>query len=669
MQLKSFSVEGYKIFKDKFTIDFLDGKDGSQFTILTGKNNSGKSTLLEAINKFFEKNSAGNKMPGECFNKNSANQKIVMEAELIIQSNSELNDIIKDFSTFEDFANGSINLKGSILLVKKEYTIDNVPKLTDTRFKAKWPDVKPCYWHDIDGIVKKTLEKFEEGSNIKVSSVKALIEKNAPYYIYPQMDLDEIKNLITKIYSDALNENEELESVLTQINEDVNEKINSLKEGKHREFQGIAEGISEELKRLFNKDFQVEFSGFEDLEIDLKTLQNKSHTTLKINSGESQGMELSEQGTGVQRTTLVYTIQKMIDKGLGNLGNKLLMIDEPEAFLHPEAVRALSKSLYDIGGKMPIIITTHSPILINLENDHTRINIFKVNNNGSQELFRSSKSSFSEEDIENIKILNYVDSYVNEFFFSDKIIIVEGDTEAMVLNYIKRHYDVNFHVIRARGKSTIVTMMKVLNQFKMRYYVLFDLDNDDTKELSNLKSEQTKSLNIFSEKGNVSEGLGASIFATNHTFEKVFYGEIVDNREKTQRIFEILSTTEVDANRVQKDILTSFNSIFDLEIREFSGDRNSEILEIDSESIIKEQFFEKIKEKTSEMANAKVESGEFCNMFIDKDREHKEHLCEIIRDYESKIRNYNDLLSLEAEISQYDLGSKVKKFMMKLYNY
>jgi len=30
-----------------------------------------------------------------------------------------------------------------------------------------------------------------------------------------------------------------------------------------------------------------------------------------------------------------------------------------------------------------------------------------------------------------MKILNYVDSYVNEFFFSDKNIIVEGFTEKL----------------------------------------------------------------------------------------------------------------------------------------------------------------------------------------------------------------------------------------------
>nr|WP_255357541.1 AAA family ATPase [Fictibacillus sp. FJAT-27399] len=32
---------------------------------------------------------------------------------------------------------------------------------------------------------------------------------------------------------------------------------------------------------------------------------------------------------------------------MGESDNKLLLIDEPEAFLHPEAVRALSRSLYE----------------------------------------------------------------------------------------------------------------------------------------------------------------------------------------------------------------------------------------------------------------------------------------------------------------------------------
>lgn len=151
-------------------------------------------------------------------------------------------------------------------------------------------------------------------------------------------------------------------------------------------------------------------------------------------------MLLSEQGTGVQRMSLIYTIQNIINQKIGNLGNRMLLIDEPEAFLHPEATRQLSSSLYDIGNVMPIIITTHSPVLINLENDHTVIDIFKIDKNKSDAitLFTSQESTFEADDTENMKILNYVDSYVNEFFFSDKNIIVEGFTEKLVLQYIQK---------------------------------------------------------------------------------------------------------------------------------------------------------------------------------------------------------------------------------------
>ncbi|MNC82442.1 hypothetical protein D3C75_1359590 [compost metagenome] len=55
--------------------------------------------------------------------------------------------------------------------------------------------------------------------------------------------------------------------------------------------------------------------------------------------------------------SLIYLIQNMIEKKLlGENDNKLLLIDEPEAFLHPEAVRALSRSLYEIGNSMPLMI-------------------------------------------------------------------------------------------------------------------------------------------------------------------------------------------------------------------------------------------------------------------------------------------------------------------------
>ncbi len=57
------------------------------------------------------------------------------------------------------------------------------------------------------------------------------------------------------------------------------------------------------------------------------------------------------------------------------------------------------------------------------------LKVLRIGSDEAIELFQSSNSVFDENDIANMKILNYVDSYINEFFFANNIIIVEGDTE------------------------------------------------------------------------------------------------------------------------------------------------------------------------------------------------------------------------------------------------
>lgn len=301
-------------------------------------------------------------------------------------------------------------------------------------------------------------------------------------------------------------------------------------------------------------------------------------------------MLLAEQGTGVQRMSLIYTIHNIINQKIGNLGNRMLLIDEPEAFLHPEATRKLSSSLYDIGNIMPIIITTHSPVLINLENDHTVIDIFKIDKNNSDAitLYTSEESSFTSDDIENMKILNYVDSYVNEFFFSDKNIIVEGFTEKLVLEYIQKKYGLTFHVINANGKDTIGTIMKILNQFDAPYYVLHDIDNNPAHTQKALKADRTKSLNLFKLKNDKTK-----IYAHNFTFEKAFYNETILSSTKTKRIFEILDSKPEDSEKfyIKQDILETYNHIFELGIDELKCDAcNDNVIEVVSENSI-ENFF------------------------------------------------------------------------------
>jgi len=566
MKLHKFKVKNYKVFKQEFSVDLLKANESEgNFTILTGKNNMGKSTFLEAINEFFKLPTKPLTIPTDCYNSKSEN--IVLKAEISINK-------LKDEKMWELLEGEGLipeNTENPQLLnITKTYSVEKAASFVAS----------------MDGTsIAKTL----------VTQIVKLINQEEPYYIRPNMSTEEIDKLINTIYSDAISASSEGDDTsLDGVNQQIKDAITALKADTDQLLKTVEEKVSKILNNLFkNQDFKIKIEGSEPNDFSIKDLLKNTDTKITIDSSSRQNMLLSEQGTGVQRMSLIYTIQNIINQKIGNLGNRMLLIDEPEAFLHPEATRQLSSSLYDIGNVMPIIITTHSPVLINLENDHTVIDIFKIDKNKSDAitLFTSQESEFEADDTENMKILNYVDSYVNEFFFSDKNIIVEGFTEKLVLQYIQKKYNIPFHIINANGKATIRTLMKILNQFGTSYYVLHDVDNNPDHAVPTLKAARTNCINILSSKTEYSK-----IFVHDFTFEKAFYGDTVESRNKTKQIFDILESTDEDVEKfkIRNDILTTYNKIFDLGIEGLVSESNNEkVVEIIDESTIN-SFFEEL---------------------------------------------------------------------------
>lgn len=564
MKLKKFKVTNYKIFKTDFSVDLIGNTEtNGNFTILTGKNNMGKSTFLEAINEFYKQSTKSQAIHTECFN--NKNNSILLEAEIFVSKT-----IDKEIWTFLE-ENDFIS----------EGTIDDQTLNVTKKYE---PDKAAAYEISING---NSITSKQE-----VKRLVTIINKEEPYYIRPNMTTEEIDKLISTIYADAISTSSDSNNeTLDDLNQKIKEAIVSLKSDTDTLLETVEMDVSEVLNQLFkDQNFKIKIDGGEPLAFSINDLLKNTDTKITIDSTSKPNMLLAEQGTGVQRMSLIYTIQNIIAKKIGTLGNRMLLIDEPEAFLHPEATRQLSSSLYEIGDSMPIIITTHSPILINLENDHTVIDIFRIDKKNTEAivLYTSKKEAFTPNDIENMKILNYVDSHVNEFFFSDKNIIVEGSTEKLVLQYIQNLYNIPFHVINANGKSTIGTIMKILNQFDTSYYVLHDLDNKSTHEQITLKAEQTKCNSILSLKHHK-----AKIYAHDYTFEKAFYGNSVSSRNKTKKIFDILNSEEIDSEKyaIRQDILQTFNVIFELGIADLqSDDFNKKVIEILTEDNISDHF-------------------------------------------------------------------------------
>lgn len=213
---------------------------------------------------------------------------------------------------------------------------------------------------------------------------------------------------------------------------------------------------------------------------------------------------LEKQGSGSRRTALWTILKLLADNGVrakvagptakshhepvGPNTAHVLLLDEPEVSLHPTATEIARDVLYSLpeNDNWQIVVATHSPSFIDLTKDHTtiiRVDKNQDNNIETTTLFKPESARLDEDDKENLKLINLFDSHISEAFFGGKVLVVEGDTEYSAFNYIKNmemeaannaYHDLN--IIRARGKVTVASMMKVLNHFGKRFYALHDTD-------------------------------------------------------------------------------------------------------------------------------------------------------------------------------------------------
>lgn len=230
---------------------------------------------------------------------------------------------------------------------------------------------------------------------------------------------------------------------------------------------------------------------------------------IEIGEAGAASLPLSRQGSGTRRTVLWTILKLLADKGfkakvagktaksfhepVGPNSAHILLLDEPEVSLHPRAVDSVRDVLYSLpeNENWQVMVTTHSPNFVDLTRDHTtivRVERTPQNEVLATTLFRPDRAQLSAEDKENLKLTNLFDSHISEAFFGGRVLVVEGDTEYAAFSYIKRrecdagnmaYADLN--IIRARGKVTVASMMKVLNHFGARYFVLHDTDRPRTQ--------------------------------------------------------------------------------------------------------------------------------------------------------------------------------------------
>jgi putative ATP-dependent endonuclease of OLD family len=193
--------------------------------------------------------------------------------------------------------------------------------------------------------------------------------------------------------------------------------------------------------------------------------------------------DISAVGTGTQSAVMISVLELCL-RHKARRGLRLFVVEEPELFLHPHAQRHVARLLRDIGADpdSQVLITTHSPSLL------ASVNILDVarldrSASGATTCHRISPSLPGIEKIERI-----LTEHTCEVLFADRVVLAEGASEAELLPRLAvaatagdpalaGGFDrANVSVVSVGGKDHFPVFSGLLDQLGIGWRILADGD-------------------------------------------------------------------------------------------------------------------------------------------------------------------------------------------------
>lgn len=148
--------------------------------------------------------------------------------------------------------------------------------------------------------------------------------------------------------------------------------------------------------------------------------------------------KFDQMGTGAQRSiqmALIRYLAETRDPDPDQPSRRLLLIDEPELYLHPQGVRRLRQSLSELSSAgFQVIVSTHSPLMLSRENAPDTVIVRKTADAGAsanaplrQAVLTALASAPSQ-----TRTL-FALGNVAEIYFADLVILCEGKTDERLL--------------------------------------------------------------------------------------------------------------------------------------------------------------------------------------------------------------------------------------------
>ena len=263
-------------------------------------------------------------------------------------------------------------------------------------------------------------------------------------------------------------------------------------ENGHNLMQWFVSILGEETARQLNRapdDFNVDLNMYDPWNF---------YRTLQIIVHEAEtGMTFraSELGMGVQASITIAILKAYSKMKLKN--QTPILIDEPELFLHPQGRRNFYRIIRDLAENgTQVLLTTHSSEFIDLDHFDEIFVVRKSKEKGTyirsahpQSFVNDFKARYGRETTKSDIMERYRNAFENtgdsqkssEAMFARKVILVEGESEVLILPYLFSLYGYDevaegVTIVRCGGKSELDRYYRLYSEFGIPAFIIFDGD-------------------------------------------------------------------------------------------------------------------------------------------------------------------------------------------------